>query len=228
VVTSPVHGGQYAMQMTAQISASKPGCRQFRYEESSLGHSSSANSQANPLYYGIWLYFPQAYTVADWSNVVQFKSKTFSKDKNDAFWVLELRNRANSQGKQVMYFMLRYKGIYPGPRQGDPTGLKHYHHNLVDLAVPANQWFHLQLFHKQSTNSSGQGSNYDGQLIVWQDGVEIYNMNNIATRYPDSWSEWSINVYAPNNGILVQGSPADFTVVVDDVGIAKQPIPLCP
>lgn len=224
VASSPVHRGRYAMKMTAPITASKPACRQFRYEESSLGHSKTAHQKKNALYYGAWLRFPSDYTVKDWSNIVQFKSKTYSKSKNDAFWVLELRNRKNSQGKAVMYLMLRYKGLYPGPHKGDPTGLKLYRHKKLDLAVPVAKWFHVQIYLEQSTNSTGKQSNYDGKLVVWQDGVEIYNMNHIATRYPDSWNEWSINVYAPTNGITVGGKPADFTLYVDDVAIDDRPV----
>jgi hypothetical protein len=220
----PVLRGKYAMKMTAPIAASKPGCRQFRYEESTDGHSSSANGKKLPLYYSLWLRFPAFYQVKDWTNVIQFKAKTFDKSKNDAFWVLELRNRKDSSGKDSMYFALRYKGLYPGPTSGEGTGLKLYHHGKLDVTVPADKWFNLIIFLSQSTNTVGQKSNYDGKLVVWQDGDEIYNKDKIATRYPDSWNEWSVNVYAPTNGIAVGGSNADFVVYVDDVKISDQPI----
>jgi hypothetical protein len=221
VVTTPAFKGTYAMKMTAPISKASPACRQFRYEESSLGHSSTAHTKANPLYYSVWLHFPAAYTVADWTNVIQFKSKTYAKDKNDAFWVLELRNRADSGGKPSMYFVLRYKGLYPGPHKGGSTGLQLYHHKLLDVTLKPGQWHNVQVYLKQSTNAPGQASGYDGQLTVWQDGKQLYDMSAIATRYPDSWNEWSVNVYTKTNGVTVSGKPADFSVYVDDVKIAK-------
>ncbi len=223
----PVFRGQYAMKMTAPITAAKPACRQFRYEESSAGHSGSANAQQLPLYYSLWLRFPAQYQVKDWTNVIQFKAKTFDKSQNDAFWVLELRNRLDSAGIDSMYLMLRYKGIYPGPTAGEDAGLKHYHHDKLAVTVPAAKWFNLTLLLSQSTNAAGQQSNYDGELVIWQDGTEIYRMEDIATRYPDSWNEWSVNVYAPTDGIAVDGKPADFVVHVDDVKISDQPI-ACP
>lgn len=64
--------------------------------------------------------------------------------------------------------MLRYKGLYPEPHKGGSTGLKHYHHKLLDVTVPAGKWFNVQIYLKQSTNTAGKGSNYDGELTVWQ------------------------------------------------------------
>ena len=115
----PVLKGSYSMKMTAPINAAKPGCRQFRYEESSLGHSLNANENPNPLYYSVWMYFPEDYTVLDWTNIIQFKSKTFDKNQNDAFWVIELDNRRKNGD---MYLMLRYKGILPGPSRWKGPG----------------------------------------------------------------------------------------------------------
>ena len=214
----PVFNGSYSMKMTALIEKAKPGCRQFRYEESSLGHALNANEDPNPLYYSVWMYFPEKYYVRDWTNIIQFKSKTFDKKRNDAFWVLELENRRNNKD---MYLMLRYKGILPGPTKREGPGGKKYRHRLTDITVPVGEWFNVEIYLVQSTNKSGKGSDYNGQIVVWQDGVELYNMPGVATRYPDSWNEWSVNVYTRTNGIIVDGSQADLTVYVDDVAISR-------
>jgi hypothetical protein len=108
-----------------------------------------------------------------------------------------------------MYFMLRWKGIMAGPTEGEGTGLKHYHQTLMD--VPVGQWLHVEVYLDQS-------SEYTGRITVWQDGVQIYDMDNVKTKYPDGDNRWSINAYGA--GI----SPMPFTVYVDDAAVSTSRI----
>jgi hypothetical protein len=178
------------MKMALSSWAPDGGCRQFRHAESTSGNS---------FYYSAWLFFPQHYAVNNWANLLQFKSQ--SPTLNDAVWVLELRNRPNG----AMYLMLRWKGIMAGPTQGAGTGLRHFHQTLID--VPVGQWFHVEIFLRQS-------SVYAGRLTVWQDGMQIYDLDQVKTKYPDGDNRWSINAYAAD----VQ--PMPFTVYVDDAVIS--------
>ncbi|QQS43825.1 hypothetical protein IPM65_06855 [Candidatus Roizmanbacteria bacterium] len=77
------------------------------------------------------------------------------------------------------------------------------------LNVPAKQWVHLEMFLSQS-------SGFDGQIIVWQDGQEIYNIDGVRTKFEDSFNSWSVNSYGA--GI----SPSAFTVYVDDAVISTR------
>ena len=49
---------------------------------------------------------------------------------------------------------------------------------------------------------------------MWQDGVEIFKLENIRTRYTDGNCEWSVNNYGANI------SPAPTVIYVDDVAIS--------
>jgi hypothetical protein len=69
------------------------------------------------------------------------------------------------------------------------------------------QWFHLEAYLRQS-------SAFTGQIIVWQDGVEIFNQNNVKTRYSTSANDWSINNYGDH---VV---PSPFTMYFDDAAIS--------
>ena len=214
--------GIYSMKMTALIDQAKPACRQFRYLESSEDQSFTSHERNNPLYYSFWMYLPDFYEFNSWTNIVQFKTKTYPKDRTDAFWVLELRNRLNSTSDNTMYFMLRYKGLYPGPNQGGDNVTQHFYHSNIDHTLPANKWFNMQIYLKQSTNSPGDESNYDGQIVVWQDGIELYNMNNVATRYPDSWNSFSVNSYTATNSVLVNNIISNLVIFVDDMKISDE------
>ena len=187
VTLEQTHSGNRSMKMS--IDSWESGCRQFRHAESTSGKS---------FYYSAWLYFPKHYTVSSWTNIIQFKSKTPT--RNDAVWVLELANRDNGK----MYLMLRWKGIMKGPTKGEGTGIQYYHQTLMD--VPAEKWFHVEVYLQQS-------SGYTGRVTVWQDGVQIYDLDNIKTKYPDGDNRWSINAYG--GGI----SPMPFTVYVDDAAV---------
>ena len=61
-----------------------------------------------------------------------------------------------------------------------------------------------------------QSSDFDGHIIVWQDGKEIYNVDGVRTKFEDSFNSWSINSYGA--GI----SPSAFTVYVDDAAISTE------
>ncbi|GJQ59824.1 MAG: hypothetical protein D8M57_11320 [Candidatus Scalindua sp. AMX11] len=190
VTSEQSHSGEYSVKMSLGSWDPDGGCRQFRYIESRTGDS---------FYYSSWLYFPTHYVIDNWANVIQFKSQ--SPTKNNPVWVLELRNRNNG----AMYFMLTWQGVMAGPTEDENKVLKHYHQTVKD--VPENQWIHIEVYLKQS-------SGYTGRISFWQDGVQIYDMDKVKTKYPDGDNRWSINAYGDKI------SPMPFTVYVDDTAIS--------
>jgi len=190
VTSELAHSGLYSMKMTSDTSAMESGCRQFRHEESTTG---------NPYFYSVWLYFPQHVMVQNYWNVVQFKSE--SPTRNDAMWVLDVRNRPNG----AMYFTLRWKGTVPGPTASDGTMLKLFQQELND--IPVGQWFHVEVYLRQS-------SAFDGQISVWQDGTQIFSFDQIKTKYPDGDNRWSVNNYS--DGL----TPSIVTLYVDDAAVS--------
>jgi hypothetical protein len=163
-----------------------------------------AVSNPNPAtyaYYSAWYYIPVRMTSAHFNNIFQFKSID-SAGVSDPFWDLKIRNRSNGN----MYVTLNWWcGLtVEGPHQGE-SGCRSYH-ALKDL--PVGQWFHLEAFLRQS-------STFSGQIIFWQDGIEIFNQNNVKTRYSASANDWSINNYGDD---VV---PNPFTIYFDDAAISS-------
>jgi hypothetical protein len=189
------HGGAWSAKGT--ITTGVSAVRLFRWQES------RANPQA---YYSAWYYAPQKTSSSTWgNNVFQFKSKRDSVN-SDPFWDLNVRLRTSGN----MYLTLNWWcGLtVEGPHPGE-SGCRTYQQTLKDL--PVGQWVHIEAFLKQSTA-------FDGQIIIWQDGVEIFNQNNVKTRYPTSggWgpNDWAINNYGEN--VL----PSPFTIYFDDAAIS--------
>lgn len=196
VTKDRAHSGVYSMKMTIDSSVIS-GCRQFRRYEPILGR---------PLYYSAWYYFPKKTTVLGFWNIFQFKSY-IEQDDGDAerglFWKL---NVLNNPKDGAMVLLLGWKGPVEGPRASDGMTNTIYPQTLKTL--PVGKWVHIEVYLKQSEN-------FDGQIVVWQDGVELYNMQNVRTKYPGGVQTWSINNYG--NKLL----PNPATLLIDDVVISS-------
>ncbi len=199
VVSDVSHRGEYALKMTIGSWFPHSGCRQFRYPEARSGED---------YYYSAWLYFPEQYEVNGWTNIMQFKAKKNSQigGPSAVFWSVRLMSRENGE----QYFQLSWKGgegAVTGPTAEDNITSKQF--TSSPLNVPVKEWVHLEMFLKQS-------SDFDGHIIVWQDGQEIYNIPGVRTKFEDSYNSWSVNSYGA--GI----SPSTFTVYVDDAAISTE------
>jgi hypothetical protein len=156
--------------------------------------------------YSVWYYFPQRYVVPVWWNIFSFRSRNGTA-ANDGFWELQIGNRPGG----AMHLYLTWWGPpLEGPRPGE-TGLRHFSQSLKD--VPVGRWMHVEVDLRQS-------SGFDGQIIVRQDDVELFNMNNVRTRYPapNGANEWSVNNYSD---II---TPTPTTVYIDDAVISTPEI----
>jgi hypothetical protein len=142
-----------------------------------------------PLYYSAWYYFPERFTPEVWWNLFQFKSK--SPTRNDAFWQLNVANRRDGQ----MYLYLR-----------NWVNSKSYVQTVANL--PVGQWVHIEVYYQQGIG--------DGRITVWQDGVQLWDLSGITTKYPDSYqsANWSLNNYTDS---IV---PNDATIYIDDAVIS--------
>lgn len=137
-----------------------------------------------------------------WWNVFSFKSRN-GEAISDAFWQLQIGNRAGGD----MYTYLTWWGPpLEGPRPGE-SGPRHFPQSLKD--VPVGQWTNLRAYLRQS-------SAFDGQIVVWQDRVELFNLNNVRTRYAASngANEWSVNNYSE---MIV---PSPTTIYIDDAAVS--------
>jgi hypothetical protein len=184
------------MKMMIDVGIGESGCRQFRHEESLTGA---------PFFYGAWYYVPAYVAAANYWNVFQFKSET--ETKNDPFWVLDLLPRS---ARGPLRLRLRWKGTVVGPFERDTTtGTKTYEQRAAD--VPLGRWFHVETYLKQAPD-------FSGRLTVWQDGVLLYDVAGVKTKYPGGDQRWSVNNYS--DGLL----PTLATLFVDDATVAA-PMP---
>lgn len=189
------HTGRYSVKATIHTPPAA-GVRLFRVLESRTHQQ---------LFYSAWYYFPQVYRPV-WWNIFQFKSRPESSGPSDPFWAINVGNRPDG----TMYLYLQWWGELwtlrglEGPHRGE-FGWYAYRQTIKD--VPAGRWVHIEAFLRQSAD-------FDGQIIIWQDGVELVNQNNVRTRYPFGPAEWSINNYSESV------SPSPATIYFDDAAIS--------
>lgn len=141
------------------------------------------------LYYRTWYYFPQIYTPSQYWNVFQWKSKHPAGD--DPFFILNVGNRSGG----AMYFYL-----YNWQTRTS------YGQNAQNIT--AGQWTHVEAHYICAGGNTGH-------VTFWQDGVQIFDIPNVQTRYSDGDCEWSVNNYS--NGL----SPNPATIYIDDAAICS-------
>jgi hypothetical protein len=142
------------------------------------------------LYYRAWYYFPRRYVPdgsPSWWNVFQWKSKHAA--GNDPFFALNVGNRANG----AMHFYLY-----------DQNTKSSYDQTVKD--IPEQQWIRVEASYVCAGDKTGH-------VTFWQDGVRIFDVANVQTRYPDGGCEWSLNNYS---GSL---DPRSAVIYVDDAAI---------
>jgi hypothetical protein len=144
------------------------------------------------LYYSVWYYFPQRYVPNGhpaWWNVQQWKSKHAG--GNDPFFAL---NVGTDSGGSMFFY------VY------DQHSTKSYVQKLKSL--PDSQWVHVEAFYKCAGDSSGH-------VAFWQDGVQLFDIPEVQTRYADGNCAWSVNNYS--NGL----QPSGASIYIDDAAICK-------
>lgn len=191
VSTEQSHSGRYSMKLTIDTSV-ESGCRQFRNEESVAGQ---------PLYYSAWFYLPGYSRARNYWNIFQFKSEAGR--LNDPFWVIDLMPRKASG---ALHLVLRWKGAVEGPTAGETLKrTKYYEQDTAN--VPVRRWFHIEAFLRQASTATGR-------LTVWQDGLQLWDLPNVKTKYPGGDQRWSVNNYS--DGI----TPSPATLYIDDATIS--------
>jgi hypothetical protein len=191
VTDEQAHSGSYSMKMV--INTLFPaGCRQFRKPEPQSGES---------YYYSAWFYIPERVQVGVFWNLFQFKANL--NGKSGLFWKLDVRN--NETGDMVIVPV--WDGPIAGPQAGD--GVKRVPYFQTKTTMPVGEWFHLEVYLKQSEE-------FDGHIIVWQDGIELLNMDNVRTKWTGGYQSWSVNNYGR------QLKPNPTTLYIDDVIVSME------
>lgn len=158
-------------------------------------------------YYSVWMHLPEAVTVSgSFWNVFQWKARPGQGQSPDPAAAIRLDN--NGPGGALKPH-LEWNRDFFFPGQGDVA----YQQTLV--TTPIGQWFHFEAFLHQAADLTGR-------IIVWQDGVQIFDVQDIQTKYPGADTEtfnsqtWAFNNYS--NGL----TPSPYTMYFDDAVIASE------
>lgn len=190
------------MKLTINTESGTAGCRQNRDVEARSGET---------FIYSAWYYLPRREVpTRDMWNVFQFKSDSPSVVSfgTDPFWTI---NIVRSRRAGPLRLVLKLKGGLtdhtqgvPGPFVHSPIQARMYRQSR--RVVPIRRWFRISAHLKQS-------GAFTGHLVVRQNGVLLWDMRQIRTKYPDGRQSWSVANYS--NGI--RNDPA--TIFIDDARV---------
>ncbi len=171
--TARSHSGRYSARATIANAYRTNGSRAVRLMRwTDRAWDDGGRYFPTEAYYSVWYYFPYKYNPnkyapwdqgdGGWWNIFQFKS-----NDNDGIsqptWML---NVAHDDTNNYMYFYLYSK--YNPP--------KTYSQLLSPrIPIPIGRWFHIEAFVRKSDTN--------GQIKIWQDGVLLFDIDNILTAF---------------------------------------------
>jgi hypothetical protein len=207
--TDMAHSGSWSAKLSISTpSTPQSGTRMFRWMEP---------RQQKSAYYSVWIYIPTLYELTGdpsnghfW-NLLQFKTRTTDSSRIDPVWALYIDD--SHPGQYYLKAGFGWGGTQlAGPYSGGSIGGTWFNQTLAPL--PIGQWVHLEAFLTQSNS-------YQGQLTFWQDGVKVFDFQNVITSYNNcnfnTWcadDEWAVNLYS--DGL----TPNPAYIYIDDAKIA--------
>lgn len=197
VSTAYAHSGTRSMRMTIDTTMGVAGCRTFlnRYLQE------WPDAYPDGLYMAAWLLIPRFVRVNGWWQVWQYKVRAPSGASVAVSHSLQIVNpRPNALCFQWTYKLGEDLGIR-GPYAHDDASVKRL---LATADLPIGRWFHVESYIRPSAD-------YTGRSTVWQDGMQLFDLDQIVTLPPDHRQSWSVNHYGE------QLSPARSHLYVDDV-----------
>jgi hypothetical protein len=205
VSTDQHHTGTKALKATISTSSTASGVRAFRWNEP---------RQNRDAFYSTWVYLPQQVApTGSFMNLFQFVSRTADGSRVDPAWAFY--GAPDGKGGTYLKAGWGWGGTQvAGPTSKDGVGGKWYE-PAQKVSLPVGRWVHLQA-------SLHQSSAFDGRLVFWQDGVKLFDLNNVRTSYKNcnynSWcadNEWSVNLFSDK----LSANPA--TMYIDDAVVSR-------
>ena len=192
MVTSPVHSGKYAVGLTIDTQGASRSGNFAAY----LFYWDQLPNQG--YYYSAWYYIPTGTRPEEWWNIWQWKSTSDGNTDNSVpMYSLDLGEKSNGELALSLFY------------RPDINGKIIYRQNIKNL--PTNKWVQIEAYYKKASNNSGE-------VIVWQDGVEIFKLTNVTTTLKNNTVYWSVSHYT--NSIR----PSPSTIFIDDAAISTQRI----
>lgn len=146
-------------------------------------------------YFSCWLMFPTLPTVNGWLNIFQFKKKNWETGAVDPTWYNEAKNKSQETTLTLTHWEQEWN-ISPNINSSP--------------ALKAGEWFHVEWYYKDGVN--------DGELRIWINGIEVWNLTNVNTRGIDPDIQWAPSLY----GINVQ--PGHLVMYMDDAVISSEKV----
>ena len=164
-------------------------------------------------YYSAWFWFDRNFKPTEWVNIFQWKTNGPARDRPDDFglanycdptFVLNFYYRPDSKTSRLM--------LYHWPvGQGYLQGARAVYEQAKPRPVPHSQWVHIEGYYKVHPT--------DGEVIVWQDGEEIFHVTGANTRdargeHPNNKPGtvlWGVGIYSS------KGNTGSLLAYVDDM-----------
>ena len=135
-------------------------------------------------------FFPQRYESPRYWTIFRFLARPAPGEGARDIWLLTVVNRAD--GEMVL-------GLH------DARGSRHLR-QPSPVALPVRRWVDLEVAFAASSDESGR-------IVVWQDGIKIFEELGIATT-STPWVQWSVG----SSGVGMSPSPA--VIYLDDISIS--------
>jgi hypothetical protein len=144
-------------------------------------------------YYGAWFFLPAGLDVRSFVSLLHFGyHQTAGDPSTTAIWDVDLQPDTNGSLVPRLYETGAASPVAPQP------------------AVPVSPatWVHFELLFKKAADATGQ-------IVAWQDGVQVMNVANVVTA-PTDWIQWDVG-----GGSLDAITPSPLSIYVDDVTISS-------
>lgn len=194
LVTPHSHTGRYSISLTIDTEAPSDTGAHAAY----LFFWDHELTPDDSYYYSAWYYIPSNVKPSVWWNIWQWVSKEVAGSDEDA---VPIFNMSVEQGKQGLGLRLT---------QWPSLESKVVYKQDI-MSVPVDKWFQIEAFYKRTQDMSGQ-------VVVWLDGVEIFNVMGVQTALGSNEVSWGVNNY------IDQIQPNPCTIYVDDIIISKKRI----
>lgn len=142
-------------------------------------------------YYGAWYYVPAlAKNTALW-NLIHFNGD--NSFRGGHLWDVSL---VNTDTGDLRLTVFSYLTSIP-----DQTN---------NPAIPIGEWFHIEFYLKRASDETGE-------VIVYQDNVQIFHLTNVITDNSSGWGQFYVGNLAEKGKL----EPPSTTVYVDDVTVSE-------
>ena len=189
VTTAQAHSGKYSVALTIDTVNNSGNQAAYLFYWKDLPNDA--------YYYSAWYYIPETVKPQEWWIIMQWKhTYDGNSDNSVPMYTVDVRN-VNG----VWRLHLTYRP--------DLSSKKNYTQSIME--VPKGKWFHIEGYYKEAQNSTGQ-------IIIWQDGVKVFDVTGNPTALSPYRLYFSVNNYSDN--IL----PGPCTIYVDDVIISNKQV----